>query len=385
MYAVGDHLLVTEFLHVDGEGHHDFEVRVVTFLHQFCGGLEEGAELCFGDFGINDAEAHATETHHRVHLVQGVDSLLDLLEGKTVLTSGFTLLVLGLRHKFVERRVHEAEGERLAVHHLQGSLGGLLDVRLQLVESSHALSLVVGEDHLAEFLQRFLAVLAIEHVLDTEQSDTFSAEVDSVLGIFRSVSVGADTHLAVFVHESHELLEARVLGGVDHLDGFAIDITLGAVEGEGVAFFVNFTIDGDGTFVHVNLEGVATHDAALATSAGHEGGVRGHTTAGGQDTVGSAHTFHIFRVGLLANEDVLDFLCGISLGDFAVEGDARIVAVSSGNHDSDELNVTDHRRLYNGSALVILRASRTPSSITLKTNSPAFKPVTTKLQTKSAL
>ena len=70
---------------------------------------------------------------------------------------------------------------------------------------------------------------------------------------------------------------------------------------------------------------------------------------------------------------------------FAVEGDARIVAVSSGNHDSDELNVTDHRRLYNGSALVILRASRTPSSITLKTTSPAFKPVTTKLQTKSAL
>ena len=67
---------------------------------------------------------------------------------------------------------------------------------------------------------------------------------------------------------------------------------------------------------------------------------------------------------------------------FAVEGDARIVAVSSGNHDSDELNVTDHRRLYNGSALVILRAGRTPSSVILKTTSPAFKPITTKLQTK---
>ena len=66
---------------------------------------------------------------------------------------------------------------------------------------------------------------------------------------------------------------------------------------------------------------------------------------------------------------------------FAVEGDARIVAVSSGNHDSDELNVTDHRRLYNGSALVILRAGRNPSSVTLKTTSAAFKPVVTKLQT----
>jgi beta-galactosidase len=69
---------------------------------------------------------------------------------------------------------------------------------------------------------------------------------------------------------------------------------------------------------------------------------------------------------------------------FTVEGDARIVAVSSGNHNSDELNVTDHRRLYNGSALVILRAGCAPSSVTLKTTSSAFKPVVTKLQTTSA-
>ena len=67
---------------------------------------------------------------------------------------------------------------------------------------------------------------------------------------------------------------------------------------------------------------------------------------------------------------------------FSVEGDARIAAVSSGNHNSDELNVTDHRRLYNGSALVILRAGRHPSPITFRITSPAFKPVTTKLMTK---
>ena len=65
---------------------------------------------------------------------------------------------------------------------------------------------------------------------------------------------------------------------------------------------------------------------------------------------------------------------------FEVEGDARIVAVSSGNHDSEELNVTNHRRLYNGSALVILRAGKTASSVTLKTSSSAFKTVTTRLQ-----
>ena len=68
---------------------------------------------------------------------------------------------------------------------------------------------------------------------------------------------------------------------------------------------------------------------------------------------------------------------------FEVEGDARIVAVSSGNHNSDELNVTDHRCLYNGSALVILRAGKTPSAVTLKTSSAAFKTITTKLRLNS--
>ncbi|MBO4608150.1 MAG: DUF4982 domain-containing protein [Prevotella sp.] len=50
---------------------------------------------------------------------------------------------------------------------------------------------------------------------------------------------------------------------------------------------------------------------------------------------------------------------------FSVEGDARIVAVSSGDHNSDELNVTDHRRLYNGSAVVILRAGKKGGDVIL--------------------
>ena len=64
-----------------------------------------------------------------------------------------------------------------------------------------------------------------------------------------------------------------------------------------------------------------------------------------------------------------------------MEGDARIVAVSSGDHNSDELNVTDHRKLYNGSALVILRAGKTPGNITLTTNANGFNAVKTKFTT----
>ena len=67
---------------------------------------------------------------------------------------------------------------------------------------------------------------------------------------------------------------------------------------------------------------------------------------------------------------------------FSVEGDASIAAVSNGDITSDELNVTDHRRLWQGSALVILRAGQSPSKITLRTTSPGFKPVVTKLETR---
>jgi beta-galactosidase len=67
---------------------------------------------------------------------------------------------------------------------------------------------------------------------------------------------------------------------------------------------------------------------------------------------------------------------------FEVNGDARIVAVTNGDINSNELNVTDHRKLWNGSAMVILRAGKSPGKITLKTKSKAFKTVITELETK---
>lgn len=66
---------------------------------------------------------------------------------------------------------------------------------------------------------------------------------------------------------------------------------------------------------------------------------------------------------------------------FEVEGDAKIVAVSNGDINSDELNVTNHRRLWNGSALIILRSGKTASKVTLKTNAESFKTVKTQLET----
>lgn len=50
---------------------------------------------------------------------------------------------------------------------------------------------------------------------------------------------------------------------------------------------------------------------------------------------------------------------------FSVEGDARIVAVDNGNNSSDEAHVATTRSLYNGSALVILRAGKKAGQVVL--------------------
>ena len=67
---------------------------------------------------------------------------------------------------------------------------------------------------------------------------------------------------------------------------------------------------------------------------------------------------------------------------FEATGDAKIVAVTNGNITSDELNVTNHRQLWQGSAMVILRAGTAPSKVTLKTSAATQKSVITKLETK---
>jgi hypothetical protein len=59
-----------------------------------------------------------------------------------------------------------------------------------------------------------------------------------------------------------------------------------------------------------------------------------------------------------------------------------LVAVSSGDHYSDELTQTNHRRLFEGHALAILRAGSQPATITLTAAAPGLKPAKLKLSTQ---
>jgi beta-galactosidase len=64
---------------------------------------------------------------------------------------------------------------------------------------------------------------------------------------------------------------------------------------------------------------------------------------------------------------------------FEVSGPACLAAVSSGDHYSDELTQTDHRRLFQGKALAILRAGQQAGTVTLTATADGLKAAKLKL------
>ena len=86
------------------------------------------------------------------------------------------------------------------------------------------------------------------------------------------------------------------------------------------------------------------------------------------------------RIHALDKKGRRDYLKSSKLR-FKVEGEAELVAVSNGDHRSNELNVTDERSLFEGSALVILRSTPNAGKVTVSVYSDDFKPTTIILNT----
>ena len=56
--------------------------------------------------------------------------------------------------------------------------------------------------------------------------------------------------------------------------------------------------------------------------------------------------------------------------------------MSSGNHESDELNMVDHRRFYKGAVLAILRSDINPGTVTVTATCEGLKSAKAKFTTK---
>jgi beta-galactosidase len=63
-----------------------------------------------------------------------------------------------------------------------------------------------------------------------------------------------------------------------------------------------------------------------------------------------------------------------------VAGDARIAGVDNGDQINHEPFQADHVRLFNGKALVIIQAGRTPGTVTLTATAEGLEPATVRLE-----
>ena len=87
------------------------------------------------------------------------------------------------------------------------------------------------------------------------------------------------------------------------------------------------------------------------------------------------------RVEAIDSQGLMDKSADSRL-EFIVEGNADIVGVINGDMNSDELTVGNRRKLYNGTATVILRSRKDPGNITLKIRSADFPEIKKIFKTK---
>ncbi len=97
------------------------------------------------------------------------------------------------------------------------------------------------------------------------------------------------------------------------------NFTGGAIDADHVVFTVDLAIDFGRLGFGIDFHRAGTSDAATSPTAGHHGGVAGHTARAGQNSGRGVHAVHVFRTGFLANQDDLLTRGGARLGIFGRE------------------------------------------------------------------
>ena len=140
-------------------------------------------------------------------------------------------------------------------------------------------------------------------MLRAAESDAFGAEGECLCGVFRGVGVGADLQHRIFPGEVHQLSEvAAQVGG---LGGYLTEVYFArrAVERDPVALLHGESVHLDRAGFIVDLQFAGARYAAFAHAAGHDGRVRGHAAACGQDTCRVEHALEVFGRSLDAHQN----------------------------------------------------------------------------------
>ena len=303
-------------------------------LRRFHRALEDRARLHLGNFGIGDGDAHAAETEHRIELVQFLRARFQLGRIRAHAGRHFRDFRIRVRQEFVQRRIEQANRHRQAVHDLEqgGEIAALH--RQQLVERGATAFLVVGENHLTHGDD---AVALEEHVFGAAKADALGAELPRRSGVGRRIGVGAHLHTTRLVRPFHQLAKVARKLGLQHRHRALDHLTGRAVHRDDVALLEDLRPDAHRAAIVVDADRARARDAGLAHTTRHDGGVRGHAAACGENAFGSVHPVDVFRAGLDAHQNDLvtgrfELLRFIRVEDDLARGRARR-SRQAGRHD----------------------------------------------------
>ena len=142
-------------------------------------------------------------------------------------------------------------------------------------------------------------------MLGAAQADALSAQLTGLGGVVGGVGIGADLQPAILIGPGHDAAEVAAHAGVHGGHSAVVDVAGGAVQAQPVALVIGLTGQGELLVLLVHDDGAAAGDAALAHAAGHNGGVRGHAAANGQDALSGLHALDILGRGLQTDQDHL--------------------------------------------------------------------------------
>ena len=171
----------------------------------------------------------------RIQQLEGFRQFFQRLQGiaQVVQVSDFEFELGGGWQEFVQRRIHQAHGDRQSLHGLEDALEvGALD-RQQAVDGGLAFLDAFGEDH---FLHDRQAVGGVEHAFGTAQADTHGAKTTRPDRILRRVGIGHDLEARDLVGPLEQRFHVLAEFGLHGRHFAGIDIAVAAVNGHHVAF-----------------------------------------------------------------------------------------------------------------------------------------------------
>ena len=268
----------------DDEWDFDFGLGMFAFFDEFGGGIQDGLNLHFGNFGVRNGHTDRTVTEHRVFFL-------------------FEPAVVG--EEFVERGVEQADRHAVTIHDFHGVFEVGFGEFVDLLEGFFSFCLVVTEEDGLDVGQ----AVAQEHVFGAEETDATRALV--VGGkCFGGFGVGANVEGFDFLAPIEDGLSRFFeLGGNGHGDFAQVDFARRAADGDVIAAFDGVAVAGEGAGGFVDGDFGGADDGGDTPSGCHDGGVGNFGARRGENTAGGFHALDVFLARHDGDEDGVFFVC----------------------------------------------------------------------------